>query len=161
MSTLIVEVCKTEKVLAHHNADALDLAQIKGWQCVIPKGRYAPGDLVTYIPIDAVIPAEHSDRWGITKYIPPIKTSAGDAEASHSLFVEYTDVENLRNFPTVFTEGEEVSVSEKIHGTSCRLGLVEGEWMAGSMSVRIGRSFCMGKSSAARSRVWPMARLRL
>ena len=66
MSTLIVEVCKTEKVLAHHNADVLDLAQIKGWQCVIPKGRYAPGDLVTYIPIDAVIPAEHSDRWGIT-----------------------------------------------------------------------------------------------
>ena len=136
MSTLIVEVCKIENVLAHHNADALDLAQIKGWQCVIPKGRYAPGDLVTYIPIDAVIPAEHSDRWGITKYIPPIKTSAGDAEASHSLFVEYTEVENLRNFPTVFTEGEEVSASEKIYGTSCRLGLVEGEWTAGSMSVR-------------------------
>ena len=159
MSTLIVEVCKIEKVLPHHGADALDLAQIKGWQCVIPKGRYVPGDLVTYIPIDAVIPAEHSDRWGITKYlsngrvrcarlrgepsfgvivdrddaswpegmdvqdfygitkyVPPVKISAGDAAPSHPLFVEYTDVENLRNFPAVFTEGEEVSVSEKIHG---------------------------------------------
>ena len=125
---------------------------------------------MTYIPIDAVIPAEHSDRWGITKYlshgrvrcarlrgepsfgvivdrddpawpegmdvqdyygitkyVPPVKMGAGDAEPSHPLFVEYTDVENLRNFPGVFTEGEEVSVSEKIHGTSCRLGLVEGE----------------------------------
>ena len=179
MSTLIVEVCKIEKVLPHENADALDLAQIKGWQCVIPKGKYSPGDLVTYIPIDAVIPAEHSDRWGITKYlsngrvrcarlrgepsfgvivdrddetwaegwdvqdyygitkyIPPVKANAGDAEPSHPLFVAYTDVENLRNFPGVFTEGEEVSVSEKIHGTSCRLGLIEGAWMAGSMSVR-------------------------
>lgn len=179
MSTLIVEVCRIEKVLEHSNADALSLAQIKGWQCVIPKDRYAPGDLVTYVPIDAVIPAEHSDRWGITKYLsngrvrcarlrgepsfgviveredpsweegrdvqefygitkylPPIKIQAGDAEAAHPLFVEYTDVENLRNFPDVLVEGEPVSITEKIHGTSCRLGLIEGEWMAGSMSVR-------------------------
>ena len=182
MSTLIVEVCRIEKVLAHGNADALELAQIKGWQCVIPKGRYAMGDLVTYIPIDAVIPAEHSDRWGftkylsngrvrcaklrgepsfgvivdledaawpegedvkdrygITKYVPPIKLGAGDAAPSHPLFPEYTDVENLRNFPAVFTEGEEVFATEKLHGTSCRLGLIEGEEMAGSMSVRRAR----------------------
>ena len=179
MSTLIVEVCRIEKVLAHGNADALELAQIKGWQCVIPKGRYAMGDLVTYIPIDAVIPAEHSDRWGFTKYlsngrvrcaklrgepsfgvivdledaawiegedvkdvygitkfIPPVKMGAGDAAPSHPLFPEYTDVENLRNFPSVFTDGEEVIATEKLHGTSCRLGLIEGELMAGSMSVR-------------------------
>ncbi len=76
------------------------------------------------------------DYYGITKYLPPIKISAGDAETAHPLFGEYTDVENLRNFPDVFAEGEEVSVTEKIHGTSCRLGLIEGEWMAGSMSVR-------------------------
>ncbi len=179
MSTLIVEVCRIEEVLAHGNADALELAQIKGWQCVIPKGRYMAGDLVTYIPIDAVIPAEHSDRWGFTKYlsngrvrcaklrgepsfgvivdledaawaegedvkerygitkfIPPVKISAGDAAPSHPLFPEYTDVENLRNFPSVFIDGEDVFVTEKLHGTSCRLGLIEGELMAGSMSVR-------------------------
>ena len=182
MSTLIVEVCRIEKVLPHGNADALELAQIKGWQCVIPKGRYQANDLVTYIPIDAVIPPEHSDRWGftkylshgrvrcaklrgepsfgvivdreneawaegldvkdyydITKYIPPVKTGAGDAAPSHPLFVEYTDVENLRNFPQVLADGEEVAVTEKIHGTNCRVGLIEGEMMAGSMSVRRAR----------------------
>ena len=179
MSTLIVEVCRIENVAAHGNADALELAQIKGWQCVIPKGQYAAGDLVTYIPIDAVIPIEHSDRWGftkylsngrvrcaklrgepsfgvivslentdwtegedvkdfygITKYTPPLKISAGDAAPSHPLFPEYTDVENLRNFPSVLTGGEDVVVTEKLHGTSCRIGLIEGELMAGSMSVR-------------------------
>ena len=189
MSTLIVEVCKIEKVLPHGNADALELAQIKGWQCVIPKGRYTPGDLVTYIPIDAVIPAEHSDRWGftkylshgrvrcaklrgepsfgvivdredtawaegldvkdhygITKYIPPVKMGAGDAAPAHPLFTEYTDVENLRNFPVVFTEGEEVVITEKIHGTNCRIGLIEGEMMAGSMSVRRARPERLGDS---------------
>lgn len=179
MSTLIVEVCKIEQVLSHPNADALELSHIKGWQCVVPKGKYAAGDLVTYIPIDAVIPAEHSDRWGITKYlsngrvrcarlrgepsfgviidredpswaegrdvqefygitkyVPPVKISAGDAEDAHPLLVEYTDVENLRNFPDVLTDGEDVVVTEKLHGTNCRVALIEGELMAGSMSVR-------------------------
>src|SRR6202041_1262718 len=60
----------------------------------------------------------------------------GDAEAAHPLFVSYTDVENLRNFPDVFADGEPVVVTEKIHGTNCRVGLIEGELMAGSMAVR-------------------------
>ncbi len=190
MAECIVEVCKIEKVFSHPNADALELAHIKGWQVVIPIGKYRAGDLVTYIPIDSMIPLEHSDRWGITKYlsvktgpdapetpagrvrcarlrgepsfgviidreedvwvegqdikahygifkyIPPLKPMAGDAEKPHPLFVEYTDIENLRNFPDVLEEGEEVVLTEKIHGTNCRVGLIEGEWMAGSMSVR-------------------------
>ena len=74
--------------------------------------------------------------YGITKYVPPLRPQAGDAAPSHPLFVEYTDVENLRNFPDVLRDGEEVVVTEKIHGTNCRVGLIEGEWMAGSMSVR-------------------------
>ena len=69
MAECIVEVCKIEKVFPHPNADALELAHIKGWQCVVPIGRYAAGDLVTYIPIDAMIPVCHSDRWGITRYL--------------------------------------------------------------------------------------------
>ncbi len=192
MAECIVEVCRIERVFAHPNADALELAHIKGWQCVVPIGKYREGDLVTYIPIDSMIPLEHADRWGITrylsvksasadmempvpagrvrcarlrgepsfgvivdledgswaegqdvkahygifKYVPPVKPTAGDAEPDHPLFVAYTDVENLRNFPDVFGDGEKVLVTEKIHGTNCRVGLVEGEVMAGSMSVR-------------------------
>lgn len=192
MAECIVEVCKIEKVYPHPNADALELAHIKGWQCVIPIGKYRAGDLVTYIPIDSMIPLEHADRWGITKYlsvksasndmetpipagrvrcarlrgepsfgviidrevptweegrdvkahygvfkyIPPIKPTAGDAETPHPLFVEYTDIENLRNFPDVLEEGEEVVLTEKLHGTNCRVALIEGELTAGSMSVR-------------------------
>ena len=47
MSSLIVEVCRIDKVLPHSNADVLELAHIKGWQCVAPKGKYAAGALVT------------------------------------------------------------------------------------------------------------------
>jgi RNA ligase (TIGR02306 family) len=179
MSSLIVEVSRIERVLPHPNADLLELAHIKGWQCVVPKGRYAAGSLVTYVPIDSVLPPALSDRlgitkylsngrvrcarlrgepsfgvivdlenpawtegtdvaahYGITKYVPPLKPSAGDAAPAHPLFVSYTDVENLRNFPAIFTEGEDVVATEKVHGTNCRVGLIEGEWMAGSMEVR-------------------------
>lgn len=186
MAECIVEVSRIEAVRPHPNADALELSQIKGWQCIVPIGKYQAGDLVTYIPIDSLIPTEHSDRWGITKYlsfkpenpdkgrvrcarlrgepsfgvivdredptwtegqdvkayygiekyIPPFKTSAGDAAPHHPLFGEYTDIENLRNYPDVFTPGETVSITEKVHGTNCRVGCIEGELMAGSMSVR-------------------------
>lgn len=179
MSSLIVEVSRIDRILPHPNADALELAHIKGWQCVVSKGKYAAGDKVTYVPIDSLLPVELSDRlgvtkylskgrvrcarlrgepsfglimdvedaswpegtdvkerYGITKYVPPLRPSAGDAEPPHPLFAGYTDVENLRNFPGVLTPGEEVVATEKIHGTNCRVGVIEGEPMAGSMEVR-------------------------
>jgi RNA ligase (TIGR02306 family) len=182
MSTLIVEVSKIDRVLPHPNADALELAHIKGWQCVVPKGRYAADSRVVYVPIDSVMPAGLSDRlgitkylsngrvrcarlrgepsfgvvfdaddpswpegtdvrerYGITKYLPPVRPSAGEAETPHPLFVTYTDVENLRNFPGVLVDGEPVVATEKVHGTNCRVGLIGGaggEWMAGSKEVR-------------------------
>jgi RNA ligase (TIGR02306 family) len=179
VSTLIVEVCRIDRVLPHPAADRLELAHIKGWQCVVPKDKYAAGSLVTYVPIDSVLPADLSDRlgvtkylsagrvrcaklrgepsfglimdledpswpegtdvrerYGITKYVPPLRPSAGDAEAAHPLFVSYTDVENLRNFPGVLIEGEDVVATEKLHGTNCRVGVIDGEPMAGSMEVR-------------------------
>ena len=183
MSSLIVEVSSIQNVLAHPNAERLELAHVKGWQCVVPKGKYAVGDLVTYVPPDSVFPEALSDRlgitkylskgrvrcrpprgepsfgvifdrenaawgegtdvaehYGITKYVPPLRTSVGDAETPHGLFVSYTEIENMRNFPTLFADGEEVAVTEKIHGTNCRVGLIDCQgiptWMAGSKSVR-------------------------
>ena len=183
MSSLIVEVATIQKVLPHPNAERLELAHVKGWQCVIPKGKYTAGDRITYIPPDSVLPVELSDRlgitkylskgrvrcarlrgepsfgvimdledpawpvgmdvrehYGITKYVPPVRTSVGDAERVHPLFVLYTDIENMRNFPDVIATGEEVVATEKIHGTNCRVGLITEEdgtrtEMAGSKGV--------------------------
>jgi RNA ligase (TIGR02306 family) len=183
MSSLIVEVCEIEKIFPHQNAERLELAHIKGWQCVVPRDRYKAGDLVTYVPVDSVLPAELAERLGVTKYlskgrvrcarlrgepsfgliidrendgwtigtdvrehygiekyIPPVKLSAGDADVPHPLFVSYTEIENMRNFPTIFLPGEPVIATEKIHGTNCRVGLIieEGQpiEMAGSKQIR-------------------------
>lgn len=83
--------------------------------------------------------------YGITKYEPPLKSTEGDVEKPINHFHEYTSIENIGNFPNTFIEGEEVLVSEKLHGTNSRVGMVyvqkdDGEWnwefVAGSHSTR-------------------------
>lgn len=178
MSSLIVEICKIEKVEAHPNADKLDICIIKGWQCVVPKGRYKDGDLITYVPIDGLMPVELSDRlgmtqylgkngrvkcarlrgqpsfgvifdneknlpegsdvaieYGIEKYMPPVRVGSGDSASDNPLFPRYTNIENFRNFPNIFQPGDEIVVTEKIHGRNCRIGMVESVLMAGSHKV--------------------------
>ncbi len=68
---------------------------------------------------------------GITKYEPPeesIPPEFGNQKCQtkkklcNPLFHKYTDIENAKNFPTMFIDGEEVNVTEKLHGTSFRCG---------------------------------------
>lgn len=98
--------------------------------------------------------------YGITKYEPPLKAQDGDAASPIHAFHAYTDIEALGNFPNVFMEDEVVIVTEKIHGTNSRVGLVyhadpeiEGfAWMkmAGSHGTR-RKEF---NEKGARSKYW-------
>lgn len=95
-----------------------------------------------------VIPAETNMTLGqdvtadyqAKKYYPPVNNLAGQAAADHPYFLPYTDIENLRSYPEVLVADEEVVVTEKIHGTNCRVGFVlidgEIELMAGSKTLR-------------------------
>lgn len=38
------------------NADAIELARIQGWQCVVKKGEFRPGDAGVFFEIDSVLP---------------------------------------------------------------------------------------------------------
>ena len=203
MSSLIVAVCRVDAVERHPNADRMCVCTVKGWRVcagrdpVAEVNQYAPGDLCVYIPPDAVLPPDLSDRLGCTKYLaplgknadgirppggrvrvarlrgepsyglimpvedvtlapgtdvadrlgitkwePPIISSDGDSLPAHPLFHHYSEIENFRNFPDLIREGEEVVLTEKIHGKNCRLGFVldqasgEWTWMAGSHNQR-------------------------
>lgn len=93
-----------------------------------------------------------AEHYGATKWEPPTREAAWaaalrrqgkfianpDALPGNPLFPEYTHIQNLRHFPDLFSADELVVVTEKLHGTNSRIGIVNGEWMAGSHRVRRG-----------------------
>jgi RNA ligase (TIGR02306 family) len=74
------------------------------------------------------------------KYEPPVKIRAEDAAPDHPAFHQYTSIEHYWRFPEAIPEGEPVRITEKLHGTNSRVGLVrlaesEFDFMAGSHRV--------------------------
>lgn len=99
--------------------------------------------IIARIPegLDCKVGDNVSDFFGCQKYIPPIKTSCGDAapydENIDPYIQRYTDIENGRIYTNIFEDEEKVIATEKIHGTNCKIGMVKDvNIFAGSMSVR-------------------------
>ncbi len=203
MSSLIVEVCKIDKILPHAKADRMCLAVTKGWRTCIQRDektgetQFKEGDKVIFVPPDVILPLPLADRlnvtkycsevkdeagnvlgvrvkvarlrgepsygflmaleedwpvgysvvdhYGLTKWEAPFECSDGDAERDHPAFHKYFELENIKNFPDVLKEGEEVIFTEKIHGKNCRVALIRDtkddgtpiwRFMAGSHDVR-------------------------
>lgn len=56
---------------------------------------------------------------GITKWVPPIPVHlTGEMEPGPEL-LRWVDIENIRRYPDIFTPGEDVIATEKVHGTCC------------------------------------------
>ncbi len=92
---------------------------------------------LTFLPDeDWSVGTNVAEWYGITRYEPPLRFTAADALEDHPYFVKYTHLSNLRDYPHVFADGEEVYVTEKIHGANARVALIEGERMAGSYELR-------------------------
>lgn len=82
------------------------------------------------IPIDPKIDQDWpigtnvAEHFGVTKYEPPATCTDGDADKERSRFYKYSSPEHFQNFMDEFEEGEEIVVTEKIHGMNCRVGTV-------------------------------------
>jgi|PlaIllAssembly_1097288.scaffolds.fasta_scaffold00001_57 RNA ligase (TIGR02306 family) len=46
------------EIKTHPNADAIELAMVRGWQVVVRRGEFQPGDKVIYLEIDSWVPTE-------------------------------------------------------------------------------------------------------
>lgn len=78
-------------------------------------GSYAIGDNV-------------AEDLGIFKYEPPIPASMrGEVWAAGQDKCLKFDIQNIQKYPDIFQEGEEVSVTEKLHGTWCCYGFWQRE----------------------------------
>lgn len=71
MSSLKVELCQPDKIEPHPNADRLEIATVKGWNCVVGKGL-TTDTLCVYFPIDAVLPDDLSAAIFADAKIKPI-----------------------------------------------------------------------------------------
>lgn len=178
MSAFKAEVVKVD-IVPHPNADRLDIAKVRGWQCVAQKETYKNGDLAVYLPIDSVLPpelvaklgieknyhkrlrtiklrgeisqgmlmplsqipggdqlqegADVTEKLGILKYEPPITVEmAGIVRSEHPKFQKYTDIENLKNYPDAFVDGDAVVATEKIHGSNGRAAMIDGQIHVGN-----------------------------
>lgn len=65
MSTFQVTVLPIT-IEIHPNADALELARIGAYRSVVRKGQFSTGDLVAYIPEDAILPDPLIEELGLT-----------------------------------------------------------------------------------------------
>lgn len=86
----------------------------------LPEGNWKEDDdLVSYL--------------GVTKWEPPTTGNSYGTRNQTSKkkknpnFDKYTDIENIKNYNSVFTEEDDVVITEKIHGTNFRCGLLKRE----------------------------------
>lgn len=55
----LLKVVVVDDVVAHGNADALELAVIGGWQCCVKKGEFTKGQKAMYAEVDAMLPLDN------------------------------------------------------------------------------------------------------
>lgn len=62
---------------------------------------------------------------GIKKYEPKIPTAlSGEVENVGAKLTVAFDVQNFKRFPTIFKKGEDVVITEKLHGTFTGIGII-------------------------------------
>lgn len=163
MSSFKVEVIQLPNFGKHPNADRLFITNIFAYPVIFNADNgYKVGDLVAYIPVDAVVPMTPEWAWlgdtarshrirakklrgifsmglltpapegavpgddvaaklGIVKYDPPEPMETGGSDERDPGFIPaYTDIQNYRRYSHLIKEGENVILTEKIHGCNAR-----------------------------------------
>lgn len=99
-----------QQVWAHQNADRLELAQVLGWQIVIKKSEFQPGDKVVFVAIDTILPPAPWSHFLASKSHPDqpirLKTARLRGEYSQGLILPLSI---LPASAQLLPEGSEVS----------------------------------------------------
>lgn len=84
------------------------------------------GDGIRGAGWDVVLGENVADYLEITKWEPPIPAHmSGEVCNINGKTVGY-DFENVKKYPDIFRDGELVTMTEKLHGTYCQIGVVHG-----------------------------------
>lgn len=100
----------------------------------------SPSDVLRFAGENPDTVVNLSEYFDVSKYEPPVRVSTEDCEVQDPRFPRYTDIENLRHYFNIFTPGESVVVTEKIHGQTLRFGILsdgdEKTFVAGSSRLQ-------------------------
>ncbi|MBE4736453.1 MULTISPECIES: RNA ligase (ATP) [Streptomyces] len=104
--------------LAGGNADRVKAVRLRGElsQGIVCRPRALADVDLTAAATDGT---DFAERLGIVKWVPPIPpTMSGEVESAPEL-LPWVDIENIQRHPGIFTPGESVVLTEKLHGTAC------------------------------------------
>lgn len=124
-SGLIEELGLTGR-LAGGNADRVKAVRLRGElsQGIVCRPRALADVDLARAALDGT---DFAERLGITKWVPPIPpTMNGEVESAPDL-LPWVDIENIQRFPDIFTAGEDVVLTEKLHGSACLLTYLADE----------------------------------
>jgi RNA ligase (TIGR02306 family) len=78
--------------------------------------------------------------FGTRKFLPVIneqtKNRMGQEMHSHPLLTRYTEIKRWERYPHYFNQDERVVITEKLHGTNCRIACIGGEIIVGSHNTQ-------------------------
>lgn len=80
--------------------------------------------------LDNMLESDLSEKLSIKKYEPTAASyqsgpgTPRDKPKENPYFHKYNGVENIKWYPELFTEGEEVVIQEKLHGSCCRAAIL-------------------------------------
>lgn len=76
-------------------------------------------DLTKNGPIVELVGRDLSADFDIHKWQPPVPASLSGQAFGTTKLVAWPDIENIKRYPNIFIAGEDVLVTEKIHGSCC------------------------------------------
>ncbi|MGW3119825.1 RNA ligase (ATP) [Streptomyces sp. NPDC001107] len=112
--------------LAGSNADRVKAVRLRGElsQGIVCRPKALADVDLARAALDGT---DFAERLGITKWVPPIPpTMNGEVESAPEL-LPWVDIENIQRFPDIFTPGEAVVLTEKLHGSACLLTYLADE----------------------------------
>ena len=90
-----------------------------------------------------------TDFFGITKWEPPIPVHmTGESQGAPKWTIKY-DIENIKKYNKVLEVGEDVAITEKLHGTFAQIGYVPEEDLIVISSKGLGAKGIILKSNEA------------
>lgn len=131
--TALIEEMGLVGRLAGPEANRVKAIKLRG---VLSQGLFYRPDGVTFT--DDMEGHDLAGELGITKWEPPIPLEmAGQVEPapSNTIFRSYTDIEDIKRYPNVLVEGEEVIFTEKLHGSCCIVGILNGQRVVSSKGL--------------------------